>query len=161
MVDQAVAELVEEGGPRDWGPVGCTVALPGLVILLVVPLAARHLGLSSAVVVPLLVAGGLVMVVGLVAHFAAGGLVRGHHTAAAEAGIRGLEAWDPEGGDRVEALRGATLVVMNAMAAYGATTSHTFDPDEVRRRIAPLMPLVEAVEEYLVERGSTYRVFTE
>ena len=101
------------------------------------------------------------LIVGLVMYFTAGGFVRGHHAAAAEAGLRGLESWTGEGGDREEALRGATLVLLNAMAAYGATSTLSFEPSEARARIGPsLMPLMESVEEYLVERGSIYRVFT-
>lgn len=162
VVDQAVVEILDGPRPRDRGPLGCALAMPGFLVLLVMPVVVRRFGLGDAVGQASLWVGLAFLIVGLVMYFTAGGFVRGHYSAAAEAGLRGLEAWSGEGGDREEALRGATLVLLNAMAAYGATSTLSFDPAEARRRIGPsLMPLVESVEEHLVAEGSIYRVFTE
>ncbi len=160
VVDEAVQDLLEGPRPVDRGPLGCGMAVPGFLILLIAPVLGRRYDISSSVGMPLLVVGIGLLVIGLVMYFSAGGFVRGHYMAAAEAGLRGLEAWDPDTGDRTEALRGATLVLMNAMAAYGVTSSASFDFEAGRNRIAKVMPMVEAVEEYLVEQGSIYRVFT-
>ena len=161
VVDEAVADILSGPRPRDRGPLGCLLAMPGFVVLLVAPLMSPRLGIPGAVGTAVLVAGGALLVIGLVLHFSSGRFVRTHHMAAAEAGLRGLEAWDPDTDDKEEALRGATLVLLNAMAAHGAMPMATFDFEEGRRRLGPLMPMVEAVEEYLVQRGSSYRVFTE
>lgn len=161
VVDEAVQEILDGPRPRDRGPLGCLLAFPGFLILLVAPVVVRRLDLGGAVGIGSLTLGIALLVIGLVMYFSAGSFVRNHYAAAAEAGFRGLEAWDAEADGREEALRGATLVVLNAMAAYGPTTTPTFDAEEGRRRLGSLLPLVEAVEEYLVEQGSVFRVFTE
>ncbi len=161
VVDEAVADVLAGPRPTDQGSVGCLMAMPGFLILVVAPLMAPRLNLPGIVGTAVLIAGGTLLVIGLVLHFSAGRFARGHYMAAAEAGMRGLETWDPEIDDREEALRGATLVLLNAMAAQGAAPSPSFDVHEGRERIGPLMPMVEAVEEYLVAQGSSYRVFTE
>lgn len=161
VVDEAVADVLAGPRPTDRGPLGCLMAMPGFLILVVAPLMAPRLNVPDVVGTAILIAGGALLVIGLVLHFSAGRFARGHYMAAAEAGMRGLEAWDPETDDREEALRGATLLLLNAMAAHGAAPTASFDVDEGRERIGALMPMVEAVEEYLVAQGSTYRVFTE
>lgn len=162
VVDGAVAEILAGPRPKDRGPLGCALAMPGFLVLLIMPVVVRRFGLGDGVGLASLWIGLGLLIVGLVMYFTAGGFVRGHYSAAAEAGLRGLESWADDSGDREEALRGATLVLLNAMAAYGATSALSFDPAEARRRIGPsLMPLVEAVEEHLVAEGSIYRVFTE
>ncbi len=161
VVDETLRELREEEGPVDRGPLGCVLALPAFLALLVVPVLGRQFGLPQRVATPMIIASVVLLVVGLVLWFTAGGFVRGHVSAAAEAALRTLEAWTPEAGHRVEALRAATLLVMSAYASYGPTTSRTFDPDEARKRLGPTVLLVEAVERHLVEKGVTYRVFTE
>ncbi len=160
VVDEAVADIVSGPRPRDRGPLGCSLAMPGFLVLLVMPVMVRRFSLGDGVGMASLAVGGLLLVGGLVLYFSAGGFVRGHYMAAAEAGLRGLEAWDPESGDREEALRGATLLLMNGMAAHGATMTPSFDPEEGRRRLGATLPMVEAVEEYLIAEGSVYRVFT-
>ena len=160
-VDEAVADILAGPRPRDRGPLGCSLAMPGFLILLVMPVVVRRFTLGDSVGIVSVTVGVLLLVIGLVLYFSAGGFVRGHHMAAAEAGLRGLERWDPASGEREEALRGATLLLMNAMAAYGATKTATFDTEDARRRLGGTMPMVEAVEEYLISQGSIYRVFTE
>ena len=160
-VEQAVEDVRGEQGPVDRGPLGCVLALPAFVALLVVPVLGRQLGLPSAVATPVVIGAIVLLVVGLTLWFTAGGFVRGHVMAAAEAALRTLEGWEPEAGHREEALRASTILVMNAWASYGPTTSQAFDPDEARERLGPTLPLVEAVERHLVERGVTYPVFTE
>lgn len=160
-IDAAVGEIRTEQGPVDRGPIGCVLSLPAFATLLVVPVLGRQLGLPSSVATPVLVAAVVLLVVGLVLWFTAGGFVRGHVKAAAEAALRTLEAWTPEEGRREEMLRASTLLVMNAWASHGPTTTEAFDREEARRRIGGAMPLVESVEEHLVERGVTFRVFTE
>ena len=160
VVDEAVADVLAGPRPTDRGPVGCLMAMPGFLILVVAPLMAPRLDLPVVVGTMVLIAGGALLVIGLVLHFSAGRFARGHYMTAAEAGMRGLEAWDPETDDREDALRGATLVLLNAMAALGAAPTASIDIEKGRERIGALMPMVEAVEEYLVAQGSSYRVFT-
>lgn len=160
VVDEALEEIRAGEGPVDRGPMGCVLALPAFVVLLVLPVLGRRFALPSSVATPLLVVAIGLLVVGLVLWFTAGGFVRGHVKAAAEAALRSLEAWTPEEGHREEALRAATLLVMNARASYGSTTTAAFDPEEARRRVGATLPLVEAVERHLVGRGVTYPVFT-
>jgi hypothetical protein len=161
VVDEALEEIRTEEGPVDRGPIGCVLALPAFVLLLVVPVLGRRFGLPQAVATPIILVAIVLLVAGLTLWFTAGGFVRGHVTAAAEAALRNLESWDPEAGRREEALRAATLLVMNAWASYGPTTTEAFDRAEARERLGATLPLVESVEEHLVARGVTFRVFTE
>jgi len=161
VVDEALAEIRAEEGPVDRGPLGCLLALPAFLALLVVPVLGRQYGLPSGVATPIIAGSIALLVVGLVLWFTAGGFVRGHVRAAAEAALRTLEGWTAEDGEREEALRAATLLVMSAFASYGPTTSRTFEPEAAAERVGALQPLVEAVERHLVEKGVTYRVFTE
>ena len=165
VVDEALEQIRAEEGPVDRGPLGCVLSLPAFVALLVVPVLGRQFGLPSSVATPIIVGAIILLVVGLVLWFTAGGFVRGHVSAAAEAALRALEGWDPEEaeqeGRREEALRAATLLVMNAYASYGPSTVEAFERPKARERIGAMLPLVEAVERHLVERGVTYRVFTE
>jgi hypothetical protein len=161
VVDEALEEIKSQEGPVDRGPIGCVMALPAFVVLLVLPVLGRRFDLPSSVATPILVGAIALLIVGLVLWFTAGGFVRGHVIAAAEAALRALEEWSPEAGHRDEALRAATLLVMNAYASYGPTTTRTFDAAEARERVSGAMPLVEAVERHLVDEGVTYRVFTE
>lgn len=160
-IDEAVEEIRTEQGPVDRGPLGCVLTLPAFVTLLVVPVLGRRLGLPGQVATPIILAAIVLLVVGLVLWFTAGGFVRGHVTAAAEAALRTLEGWTPEAGHREEALRASTLLIMNAWASYGPTTAEAFDRAEARERLGPTLPLVQAVEEHLVQKGVTFRVFTE
>ncbi len=130
-------------------------------MLLVFPVVARLLDVTSGVATAVISAAIVLLVVGLVLWFTAGGFVRGHAVAAAEAAIRTLEGWRADAGDREEALRAATLLLMNALASYGPTTSEAFPVEEARRRIAHMMPLVLAVERELLAREAIYPVFTD
>ncbi|MHB1192163.1 MAG: hypothetical protein ACYC6F_03875 [Longimicrobiales bacterium] len=141
---------------RDWSRPGCLMALPGL-LLLVLPVAGKGLGLTSGLVTPLLVLGGVLLVVGIVLRLGAGGFARGHVTAAAEAALRALEAGDE---DREVLLRAATLLLCNAWAAYGPSTVEAFDFAAARARLGPRLTLVTEVEGILLEEGAIYPVFT-
>jgi hypothetical protein len=160
VVREAMDEILGTPPPPDRGPAGCVVALPGFVMLLLYPPVARMLGLPGWLAVVVVSAGILFLAVGLILWFTAGTLGRRHAVAAAEAGLRALESWSPEQGDREEALRAATLMLMNSFAQSGTTAVTTFDADDARRRIAHRMPLVEAVERYLLEQAVLYPLFT-
>jgi len=161
VVDEALADLQAQEGPVDRGPLGCVLSVPAFLVLLMVPVLARSYGLPSSVAQPLILGGIVLLVLGLTLWFTAGGFVRGHVSAAAEAGLRTLEEWDEASGTREEALRAATLVVMNAYASYGPSTVQTFEPEDARSRLGARLPLVEAVERHLLEKGVTYPVFTD
>ncbi len=133
------------------------MALPGFALLLVVPLLARRIGLASGAAVPLLVAGGALLVVGLVLWFGAGGFARGRVTAAAEAALRVLEAGDEE---REVLLRAATLLLCHAWATHGPSTVEAFDFATARARVGDRLDLVTAVERVLLAEGAIYPVFT-
>ena len=161
VVDEALEELHSEGGPIDRRPLGCVLTLPAFLALLVVPVLDRRFGLPSVVATSLIVGGVVVLVFGLTIWFTVGGFVRRHVATAAEAALRALETWSPEEGDRTEALRAATLLMLNAHATHGATTSLAFDPTEARRRLGRALPLVKAVERHLVAKGVVHPVFVE
>lgn len=158
VVREALDEIQSEPPPRNFAGVGCVMALPGFVLLLVFPMLARLFSLSSELAVPVLVLGGVLLVVGLALWFGAGGLVRGRAIAAAEAALRTLESDED---DRGVLLRAATLLLWNAYAAHGPSTTTTFDFNEGRRRLGPrLEAVVLGVEEHLLGEGVIYPVFT-
>lgn len=161
VVRQAVREIEDAPSPKDRAGLGCALSLPGFVVLLVLPIVARRFTVPPSVARVVLIVGLAVLVVGVLIWLTAGGFVRGHFTAAAAAALRRLEAWDVEEGDREEALRAATLLLMNAYAVYGPTMGSSFDRDEARERLGAMMPLVEAVERVLVEEAGIYTVFTD
>jgi hypothetical protein len=131
--------------------------LPGFAVLLVFPMVGRMMDLGSGVATVALGLGGVLVVVGVVLWFSAGGFVRGHALAAAEAALRTLESGEE---DREVLLRGATLLVVNAYATYGPTTSTAVDVDKARLRLGKHLGLVEAVERLLLEEGAAYPIFT-
>jgi hypothetical protein len=117
----------------------------------------RKLGIGPGLATPLLVAGGVMLVVGLVLWFSAGGFARGHVTTAAEAALRVLEAGEE---DREVLLRAATLLLCNAYATYGPSTVEAFDFGAARARLGPRLELVRAVEGVLLGEAAIYPVLT-
>ncbi|HSG49320.1 MAG TPA: hypothetical protein VLA43_15975 [Longimicrobiales bacterium] len=156
-VHEALDEIRATPSPVDRAPLGCALALPGFAILLVFPVVGRMMDLGSGVATVALTLGGALVVVGIVLWFSAGGFVRGHAVAAAEAALRTLEAGDQ---DREVLLRAATLLVVNGYATYGPTTSTAVDVDKARTRLGRHLGLVEAVEDLLLEEGAAYPIFT-
>lgn len=143
--------------PRSWAGVGCVLALPGFVLLLVFPVVARRFALGAGVATPVLVVGISLLVVGLLLWFTAGGFVRRSAAAAAEAALRTLEGDED---DRELLLRGATLLLTHAYATQGPATARTFDLDAARRRLGGRLELVVAVERFLLDEGAIHPVFT-
>jgi len=156
-VREALDEIRATPSPVDRAPLGCAIALPGFAILLVFPLAGRMLGLGGVVATVTLGVGIILVVVGVVLWFSAGGFVRGHALAATEAALRTLEAGDE---DREVLLRAATLLVVNGYATYGPTTSAAVDVPKARQRLGKNLGMVEAVEGILLEEGAAYPIFT-
>ena len=134
------------------------MALPGFAILLVFPMVGRMLDLGSGIATTVLIVGGALVVTGVVLWFSAGGFVRGHAQAAAEAALRTLEGGEE---DREVLLRAATLLVVNGYATYGPTTATAVDVDKARSRLGKHLGLVEAVEGLLLEEGAAYPLFTQ
>lgn len=155
-VHEALEEIRAER-PSDRTSMGCVVALPGFVVLLVFPVAGRILGAGPGVATVVLVIGLAFLVVGLVLWFTAGGQRRRHATAASEAALRTLESGED---DRTVLLRAATLLLLNAQVSQGRDIAWTFDPARARARIGGRMPLVEEVEGMLVEQEEIYPVFS-
>jgi hypothetical protein len=159
VVHETLQEIRDMPPPRDNYAAGCVMALAGLAILLVLPSLGRAFGLASNLATVGLLTGGALLVVGIIVWQTAGGFVRGQYMSAAEAALNQLEAWTPEEGDRVLALRATTLLLTHAVATYGPTSSSAFDYGEAEVRIAHMMPLVMAVQEVLVEEGAAYPIF--
>lgn len=159
-VDAALDEIREEG-PVDRAPLGCVLSLPAILVLLVTPVLDRRFGLTAAVSTPIIVTAVALLIVGITVWLSAGRFVRGHMATAAEAALRALETWSPRDDEREEALRAATLLVMNAHTIYGPTTTLAVDPDQARARIGDALPLVLAVERHLVEKGVAHPLLTE
>jgi len=157
IVHDALDEIRATPSPVDRAPLGCALALPGFAIVLVFPVVARMMSLGSAVATVALGLGGILVVVGVVLWFSAGGFVRSHAQAAAEAALRRLEGGEE---DREVLLRAATLLVVNGYAFYGPTTSTAVDVDQARVRMGKHLGIVEAVEELLMEEGAAYPLFT-
>jgi hypothetical protein len=160
VVQEALEEIQETPPPPDRGPLGCVVALPGFVLLLLYPPAARFLDLPGWAGIAALSAGIPLVSFGLILWFTAGRLGRRHAMAASEAALLALESWTDEEAEREEALRAATLLLMSSFAQSGPTFVATFDASEARKRIGPRMPLVEAVERYLLEQEAVHPLFT-
>lgn len=156
-VRDTLAEIQAAPPPRNQAGLGCVMALPGFFILLVFPVVARKFGVGGGMAMPVLVVGGLLLVVGLVLWFTAGGLVRGHAIAAAEAALRTLESGDE---DREVLLRAATLLLTHAYATHGPATAATFDFRAARFRLGGRLDLVLAVEAILLADEAIYPVFT-
>lgn len=160
VVLEALEELRAAPPPRDLAPIGCVMGLPGVLLLLVLPIAGRRLGIAAGAAAVVASAGILLLLAGLVLWYAAPGQARAHAVAASEAALRRLEAWDPRTGEREEALRAATLLVRSGHAIHGGSRARVLDPDEARRRLGAMTVLVEAVEEALVDAGGALRLFT-
>lgn len=157
-VREALQEIGDEPVPPDRAPLGCAVALPGFTILLVFPVVGRMLSLGSAAAAVASGAGILLLVVGLGLWFSAGSKARRHAEAATEAALRSLQGGE---GDRETALRAATLLLANAWAAGGPNRYQAVDVEDARRRLGGLLPLVSAVERFLLEEEAIYPLFTE
>lgn len=157
MVLETLAEIRAAPPPPNHAGLGCALALPGFALLLVFPVVARRFAIGAGWATPVLVAGGALLVVGLILWFTAGGFVRGHAIAAAEAALRTLEGGEE---DRDVLLRAATLLLTHAFATHGPATAETFDFQAARGRLGGRMDLVEAVEAVLLEEGAIYPVFT-
>jgi hypothetical protein len=156
----AVREALEEilaDQPRDLASLGCLVVLPGVLILLVVPVVVRLLGIGSGLATAAIVAGVILLVVGITMWMGAPGLIRGRSTAAAEAALRQLEQGEE---DREVMLRAAALLLTHAHATVGATTSLSLSVDDARKRLGVMLPLVVEVEHFLLAEGQIYPVFT-
>ena len=145
--------------PRDNQPMGCLMSLGGLVVLVGLPLLGRTIEIGSGIGSMGLLVGGGLFVVGLILWMTAGGFVRGNFIAAAEAALRELETWNAQSGDREVALRAATLLLTHSEASYGPTSAPSFDHGEAALRLRPIMPLILAVQDVLVEEGASHPVF--
>lgn len=156
-VRDTLAEIRAVPAPRNHAGLGCVMALPGFVILLVFPVVARKFAVGAGMATPVLVVGGLLLVVGLVLWFTAGALVRGHAVAAAEAALRTLEAGDEDG---EVLLRASTLLLTHAYATQGPATARTFDFQAACPRLGARLDLVLAVEGLLVAEEAIHPVFT-
>lgn len=133
------------------------VALLGLALLVFWP---RLLGVlpGAAFFTPFAMLAAVLMVLGGPAlGLASRGLGGGASAAAVEAALRQLESLEA---DREVRLRAATLLVSYAFVSQGATTTQTYKPDEVAPRVRRSLPLIEAVEEYLVADFDVGQVFT-
>lgn len=135
---------------------GCLVALGGGVVLLAWPAVADFVP-GGGFVGPFVLLGATILLVGgIVWSFFGGSTGRAAAGAAVEASLRQLESGEE---DREANLRAATLLITHAYVTQGPATAPTFDPDEVRGRLGRALPLVLAVERYLVEEVGGYPVF--
>lgn len=155
-VREALAEI-RASPPPDRASAGCVVALPGFVILLVFPVAARILGVGQGLATAALVVGIALLVVGLGLWFSAGGQRRRHAVAATEAALRTLEGGDD---DREVLLRAATLLLMHAHAPRGKAVAPTFDAAGASERLGERLAMVRAVESFLLGEEAIYPVFS-
>jgi len=157
VIREALAEINASPPPRDFGGAGCAISVLALALLLTFPALGRKLAVGTGTATTVLVAGGVLLTVGIVLRLSAGGFVRGHAIAAAEAALRSLEAGE---GDRETQLRAATLLLRHAFATYGPTTSEAFDFAAARTRLGARLELVTAVETFLLEEKAIFPVFT-
>lgn len=158
VIREALTEINAAPPPRDFGGAGCAISVLALALLLAFPALGRKLAVGAGAATSVLVAGGVLLIVGIVLRLTAGGFVRGHAIAAAEAALRALEVGE---GEREAQLRAATLLLCHAFATYGATTTGSFDFDAARARLGARIELVRAVELRLLEEKAIYPVFTQ
>jgi len=158
LVREALREVEATPAPADRAPLGCVIALPGFVLLLVFPVVGRmmHAGRGLAEIV--LGLGVVLLVVGLGIWFTSGGMVRKHASAAAEAALRELEREDQA--DREVLLRAATLLLTNAYTTYGPSMVASTDFADARARLGKRLSLVVAVERMLLDEDAIYPAFT-
>jgi len=154
----ALDEIRSEPPAANYAGVGCVMALPGFVLLLLFPMIGRMLGLGRGIATVVLVFGAILLVVGLILWFTAGSLTRGRSVAAAEAALRTLEAGEE---DKEVLLRAATLLLCNAYATQGPSTVQSMDFTAARGRLGGRLDMVLAVEDLLLEQEAIYPVFTE
>lgn len=144
-------------GPGGLYRLGCPSAILGAVLLVGWPRLRDAVPGGDFVSPFVLLAGVLLLLAPPLALFLArrGG---GASAMAVEAALRRLE--DPES-DRETALRASALLVAHAFTGEGPTTVRTLDPAEVRERTGARMPLLLAVEEWLVAEGLSRPIFEE
>jgi hypothetical protein len=159
VVHETLQEIRDMPPPRDNHATGCLMSIGGLVVLLGLPALGRVMTISQGLGTVGLLIGGASLALGIIVWMTAGGFVRGQSFAAAEAALRELEGWGAEEGDREVALRAATLLLTHAVVQYGPTSTSTFERAEAEVRLAPMMPLVMAVQEVLVEEEAAYPIF--
>lgn len=157
VVRESHEEIVATPPSKGLGYLGCPVALLGIVIFVLWPQLLGVMPAASFFTPFAMLAAVLMVIGGPVAGFASGGFVRGRSTAAVEAALRQLESGD---GDRDVMLRASTLLISHAFVSQGPTTSQTYEVVEVMPRIGDELPVVLAVEAYLVEELGVHRVFT-
>lgn len=158
VVREAFAELEATPRPADRAPLGCVIALPGFLLLLVFPVIGKMMNVGPGVAEIVIGGGVLLLVVGLGIWFTAGGMVRKHASAAAEAALRQLAA--PDESDREVLLRAAALLLANTYTTYGPSKVASTDFNAARSRLGERVDLVMAVERLLLEDEAIYPAFT-
>ena len=157
IVRETLEEIRVSPAPADRARFALPVALLGLVLVVGWPRVVDAVP-GGDFVSPFVTLIGVVLVIGgpVLALLGRGGgrLAAG---AAAEAALRRLE--DPAS-DRETLIRASTLLVTHAYSSQGPATVETFDHDEARARAGSRLPLLMAVEGYLLDEGSAYPVFT-
>ncbi len=158
LIREARDEINRSPTPVNRGPMGCLTGLMGLVTLIAWP-SVSELIPGADFVSPFVVLGGILMLIGgLVASFFGGSSGRLAAEAAVESAARHLQAAES---DRETRLRAATLLIMHAFISSGPATTQTFEPIEMQRRIGASMPLVLAVEGYLLSDEKGWSVFSD
>lgn len=157
VVREALAEIQARPLPQDRSTVGCVVALPGFLLLLVFPMVGRMLDVGSGAATVVLGIGIAFLVVGLIFWFTAGGAIRRHTSAAVEAALRQLSGDDD---DRETTLRAAVLLVMNAYTPQGPSHTATVNFGDAERRLGDRLELVKAVERVILDEEAAYPAFT-
>ena len=159
IIRAAKEEIRSDPLPPPRGQFGCLAAVAALLLMVIWPPFARQwpqLEFFS----PFVTMGGVVVLLGgIVSSFFGGSSGRARAGAAVEAAARhlaGEEGGEEGGPDRESLVRAATLLLSHYYISQGPTTTTTFDREEMAARIAPSMPLVLAVEEYLVSEGGAW-----
>jgi len=133
------------------------MVLVGIAGLVAVAALGPSLGIGGGVATTVVILGAGLTVAGIVLAMTRGGFTRGASIAAAEAALRQLEKGDE---DEEVMLRAATLLLAHSFVSYGATTSNTFEREKAAPRIGGQLPMVRAVEEFLLAEDRIYPVFT-
>ncbi len=158
LIREARDEIAGSPTPVNRGPIGCLAALMGLATLTVWPRVSELIP-GADFFSPFVVLGGILMLIGgLVSSFFGGSSGRIAAEAAVESAARHLQAAES---DRETRLRAATLLIMHAFVSSGPATTQTFEPVEMQRRIGDSMPLVLAVEGYLLGDEGGWSVFSD
>jgi hypothetical protein len=156
-IREARADLVAEPLAAGTGQMGCLAAIVGAVALLVAPRVVPLIPGGAFLAPFVTLAAVLAILGGVVWSMFGGNSGRAAARAAVESALRHIEDVDS---DRDVLLRACTVLVSRAHIVQGPTTIAVIDSAHALPRLGERLPLVVAVELYLIEEFGEYEFLT-